>query len=78
MSEPSRDAALKPTWTREVRSRLSALSLSATREAEIVEELSQHLADRHRELRDGSGVSPDEATRVSGRRSSTSGSRLAQ
>ena len=38
------------TWEREVRSRLSALRLSATREAEIVNELSQHLDDHYREL----------------------------
>jgi hypothetical protein len=33
-----------------VRGRLSGLRLSPTREAEIVEELSQHLDDRYREL----------------------------
>lgn len=50
-----------PEWEREVRSRLSALRLSLTREAEIVEELSQHLDDRWRELIAG-GASPEEAT----------------
>src|SRR5215213_695735 len=50
-------------WTQHVRPRLSGLRLSATREAEIVEELSQHLDDRYRELIAG-GMSPDEATRV--------------
>ena len=52
-----------PDWTQHVRSRLSRLRLSPTREAEIVEELSQHLDDRYRELIAG-GMSPDEATRV--------------
>src|SRR5262245_42414539 len=48
-------------WAREVRTRLSSLRLSPTRESEIVEELSQHLDDRWRELIAG-GASPDEAT----------------
>src|SRR5262249_37233898 len=52
-----------PDWTQHVRPRLSGLRLSPTREAEIVEELSQHLDDRWRELI-ASGMSPDEATRV--------------
>src|SRR5215475_7018990 len=52
-----------PDWTQHVRPRLSGLRLSPTREAEIVEELSQHLEDRWRELIAG-GATPDEATRV--------------
>ena len=52
-----------PDWTQHVRSRLSTLRLSPTREAEIVEELSQHLDDRYRELI-AAGMSPDQATRV--------------
>ncbi|MBO0798304.1 MAG: ABC transporter permease, partial [Blastocatellia bacterium] len=52
-----------PDWTEHVRRRLAGLRLSPTREAEIVEELSQHLEDRYRELL-ASGMSPDEATRV--------------
>jgi putative ABC transport system permease protein len=52
-----------PDWTQHVRPRLSTLRLSPTREAEIVEELSQHLEDRYRELIAG-GMSPDEATRL--------------
>ena len=52
-----------PDWTPHVRPRLSSLGLSPTREAEIVEELSQHLDDRWRELIAG-GASPDEATRL--------------
>jgi putative ABC transport system permease protein len=52
-----------PDWKQHVRPRLAGLRLSPTREAEIVEELSQHLDDRYRELIAG-GMSPDEATRV--------------
>src|SRR5262252_5720526 len=52
-----------PDWTQYVRPRLSGLRLSPTREAEIVEELSQHLDDRWRELI-ASGASPDEAERL--------------
>jgi predicted permease len=42
---------------------LSSLRLSPTRENEIIEELSQHLEDRWRELRAG-GATDDEATRL--------------
>ena len=52
-----------PDWAHQVRPRLSALRLSPTRETEIVDELSQHLDDRWRELVAG-GASPDEATRL--------------
>ena len=52
-----------PDWASHVRPRLSSLRLSPTRETEIVEELSQHLEDRYRELMAG-GASPDEATRL--------------
>src|SRR5258706_12438135 len=52
-----------PDWAREVRTRLSSLQLSPPRESEIVEELSQHLDDRWRELIAG-GTSPDEATQL--------------
>ena len=41
----------------------ASLRLSPTRETEIVDELSQHLEDRYRELI-AEGTSPDEATRV--------------
>jgi putative ABC transport system permease protein len=50
-----------PDWAQHVRSRLASLRLSPTRENEIVEELSQHLDDRWRELVAG-GASPEEAT----------------
>jgi putative ABC transport system permease protein len=52
-----------PDWAQHVRPRLSSLRLSPSREAEIVEELSQHLEDRWRELIAG-GASPAEATRL--------------
>src|SRR5262245_60908980 len=52
-----------PDWTQHVRPRLASLRLSPTREAEIVEELSQHLDDRYRDLI-ASGMSPDEAMRL--------------
>src|SRR5262245_22774977 len=51
-----------PDWTPDIRARLAAVSLAPAREAEVVEELSQHLDDRWRDLVAG-GVSPDEATR---------------
>ena len=54
---------IRVRWAQEVRTRLSSLRLSPTREAEIVEELSQHLDDRWRELIVG-GASPDEAARL--------------
>jgi len=52
-----------PDWAAEVRARLRSLRLSATREAEIVDELAQHLDDRFRELLAG-GASEEEATRL--------------
>jgi predicted permease len=53
-------ASRKTTWARELRSHLSGLHLSPAREAAIVEELAQHLDDRHRELVAG-GMKTDEA-----------------
>jgi putative ABC transport system permease protein len=50
-------------WAGHVRPRLSSLRLSPTRENEIVEELSQHLEDRWRELRSG-GATEEQATRL--------------
>jgi putative ABC transport system permease protein len=52
-----------PDWTNDLRSRLSSLRLSPTREAEIVDELSQHLDDRYDELIAG-GASPADAARL--------------
>ena len=57
------DRSAKTAWEREVRTRLSSLRLSPTRESEIVEELAQHLDDRWRELIAG-GVSAEEATQL--------------
>ena len=54
---------INTSFAKEVRARLSSLRLSPTREAEIVDELSQHLDDRYRELIAG-GSSPEDATRV--------------
>jgi predicted permease len=54
---------LHPDWSGDIKVRLSPLRLSPTREAEIVEELSQHLDDRYRELIAG-GVAPDDAVLI--------------
>ena len=51
-----------PNWTEHVRPRLSSLRLSPAREHEIVQELSQHLEDRWREL--VAGGASGEATRL--------------
>ena len=50
-------------WAPHVRPRLSSLRFAPAREQEIVDELSQHLEDRWRELVAG-GASEDEATRL--------------
>src|SRR5688572_31003334 len=65
MSDPSNPTSseLRERWAREVRERLSTLRLPPAREAEIVDELSQHLDDRYRELIAG-GASSEEATRL--------------
>src|SRR4030095_11302837 len=62
-SSGSPRAESRGEWEQEVRTRLSSLQLSPTRESEIVEELSQHLDDRWREAIAG-GASPDDATRL--------------
>ena len=41
-----------PDWTEHLRPRLAQLRLSPAREAEIIEELSQHLDQRYEELRE--------------------------
>src|ERR1700754_2668187 len=52
-----------PDWKEEIRARLANLKLAPTREAEIVEELAQHLDDRYQEsLADG--TSSDAAERL--------------
>ena len=52
-----------PDWKREILRRLAPLRLAPTREAEIAEELSQHLEDRYQELL-ASGESEDAAFRA--------------
>ena len=52
-----------PDWKPQIRKRIAKLNLAAPREAEIVEELSQHAEDRYRELRNG-GASDAEACRA--------------
>ena len=52
-----------PDWAGEVRTRLSSVSLSPEREAEIVDELAQHLDDRWHELIAG-GAAPADASRL--------------
>src|SRR6266849_6496361 len=54
--------SIMPEWREEIRRRLASLKLEPTREAEIVEELAQHLDDRYAELLAG-GASREEATR---------------
>ena len=48
-------------WQSEVRARLAHLRLKPEREADIVDEIAQHLAERYREAISG-GASPEEAT----------------
>jgi predicted permease len=50
-------------WSQEILKRLASLKLAPAREAEIVEEVSQHLEDRYRELVAG-GATEQEARRM--------------
>ncbi len=52
-----------PDWKDEIIRRLRSLKLAPTREAEIVEEVAQHLEDRYQELV-ARGATEDEARRV--------------
>ena len=52
-----------PDWGGHLRSRLASLRLSPVREAEIIDELSQHLDDRYAELR-AEGLDDVEAQRL--------------
>ncbi|MEJ7618632.1 MAG: ABC transporter permease [Pyrinomonadaceae bacterium] len=52
-----------PDWKEEIRRRLSRLRLQPTREAEIIEELAQHLDDLYEESLRG-GATKDEARRA--------------
>src|SRR5262249_26440026 len=47
-------------WKEAIRNRLAVLKLDPAREAEITEELSQHLEDRYNELR-AAGVTAEQA-----------------
>jgi putative ABC transport system permease protein len=49
-----------PDWKEEIKRRLSGLRLAPTREAEIIEELAQHLDDRYEQLLQG-GSTKEEA-----------------
>ena len=51
-----------PEWKNEIRRQLASLKLEPIREAEIVDELAQHLDDRYAELRAG-GSAEDDAYR---------------
>ena len=53
-----------PDWKPEIQRRVAPLNLVPAREAEIVDELSQHLEDRYQELL-ASGQSEDAAFRTS-------------
>lgn len=52
-----------PDWKHEILRRLAPLKLTAAREAEIADEISQHLEDRYRELL-AMGETPVEAQRL--------------
>jgi putative ABC transport system permease protein len=62
-----------PDWQPYIRPRLASLGLSPSREAEIAEELAQHLDDRWRDLV-ARGVAPDEAAHTA--RTEFDGARL--
>jgi putative ABC transport system permease protein len=52
-----------PEWKQEILNRLASLKLEPAREAEIAEELAQHLEDRYKELASGGAIEA-EARRV--------------
>ena len=52
-----------PDWSKEIRAAIARLNMDPAREAELVEELSQHLTDRYNELR-GNGDDDTEACRL--------------
>jgi predicted permease len=60
---PEEPETLRSAWRRDVRARLAPLRLSPAREAEIVEELSQHLDDQWRDHL-AAGASSDDAARL--------------
>ena len=62
-SPHSEDWGLMSDWKNEIGNHLVGLNLSATREVEIIEELSHHLEDRYQELR-ATGTTDQEAHRI--------------
>src|ERR1700733_2436557 len=50
-------------WSKEIKDAIAPLNLSAVREAEVVEELSQHLNDRYEELLI-SGIGEEQAYQI--------------
>jgi putative ABC transport system permease protein len=62
-SEPAGNSVKATRWAGEVRSRLSPLRLSPTRETEIIQELTQHLDEHFRELI-AEGQAPEDAERL--------------
>ncbi|MGH9934735.1 MAG: permease prefix domain 1-containing protein, partial [Blastocatellia bacterium] len=52
-----------PEWKQEIRRRLASLNLAPSREAAIIEELSQHLDDCYAESL-ARGATPEEASRA--------------
>src|SRR5258707_8808527 len=52
-----------PDWRSDIRTRLAGLKLSPAREAEIVDEVGQHLDDRYKDLR-RQGTNEDAAVRL--------------
>lgn len=62
-----------PDWSEDLRPRLALLRLSPSREADIIEELSQHLDLRYEELLDG-GAPDVEARRLARPRTARRGS----
>jgi len=60
-----------PEWKNEIRRRLAGLKLAPTREAEIVDEIAQHLEENYRELL-SSGLVAEEAFRATLEESSDS------
>ena len=54
---------MMPEWKNEIRRRLAGTTLEPTREAEIVEELAQHLEDRYAESLAG-GATAEQASRL--------------
>jgi macrolide transport system ATP-binding/permease protein len=66
-----------PDWTREIGRRLAALALRPEREAEVSEEIAQHLDDLYEELR-AAGLTDDEAVRAALRELDATGGIAAQ